>query len=191
VQGAADESRVCVGAVAGAQGIHGAVRIKPFTDAPEDVGAYGPVEDEAGVARFEIHIREVRGGLVVAQLDGVGDRNAAEELKGQRLYVARDMLPVPDEDEFYHADLLRLRVVMKGDEEVGTVRGIIPVGATEVLEIDRGPGRETQLVPFTKAAVPEIDIQAGWLRIESPEEIEARERKSEDAEENKNGKIEE
>ncbi len=173
--GAADRDRVCVGAIAGAQGINGAVRIKPFTDAPEDVAAYGPVTNQAGDRRFDLDIREVRDGLVIARLEGVSDRNAAEALKGLRLYVARDVLPAPDEDEFYHADLLGLKVVLgEGPEEktVGTVRAIIPAGATEVLEIDRGPGLHTQLVPFTKAAVPVVNIKAGWLRIDPPVEIE-------------------
>jgi 16S rRNA processing protein RimM len=174
VPGAADRDRVCVGAIAGAQGVRGAVRIKPFTDAPEDVAAYGPVSDEAETRRFEIDILEVRGGMVIAALDGVGDRNAAEAMKGLRLYVARAVLPEADDDEFYHADLLGLKVVMaEGGAEVGTVRAIIPAGATEVLEIDRGPGQHTQLVPFTREAVPKIDIKAGWLSIDPPGETEA------------------
>lgn len=112
--------------------------------------------------------------MVIAGLEGIGDRNAAEALKGLRLYVARTALPEADEDEFYHADLLGLKVVMAEDgAEVGTVKGIIPAGATEVLEIDRGPGQHTQLVPFTRAAVPEIDIKAGWLSIDPPGETEA------------------
>ena len=111
--------------------------------------------------------------MVVAGLDGVGDRNAAEALKGLRLYVARSELPEADEDEFYHADLLGLKVVMvEGGAQVGTVRAIIPAGATEVLEIDRGPGEYTLLVPFTRAVVPEIDIKAGWLSIDPPGETE-------------------
>ena len=111
--------------------------------------------------------------MVVAGLDGVGDRNAAEALKGLRLYVARSELPEADEDEFYHADLLGLKVVMvEGGAEVGTVRAIIPAGATEGLEIDRGPGEYTLLVPFTRAVVPEIDIKAGWLSIDPPGETE-------------------
>lgn len=112
--------------------------------------------------------------MVVAGLDGVGDRNAAEALKGLRLYVARAALPEADDDEFYHADLLGLRVVMaEGGAEIGTVRAIIPAGSTEVLEIDRGPGQHTQLVPFTRAAVPEVDIEAGWLSIDPPTETQA------------------
>jgi 16S rRNA processing protein RimM len=130
----------------------------------------------------------VRGGMVIAGLEGIGDRNAAEALKGLRLYVARAALPEADEDEFYHADLLGLKVVMaEGGAEVGTVRAIIPAGASEVLEIDRGPGEQTLLVPFTRAAVPEIDIGAGWLSIDPPGETQE-ERPEDDAADDKNGK---
>ena len=170
VQGAADRDRVCVGAIAGAHGIRGEVRIKPFTADPEDVASYGPVADEAGGRRFGIEIREVRGGMVVARLDGVPDRNAAEALKGVRLYVARDALPPPEEDEFYHSDLLGMTAALADGTEIGTVRSIIPAGATEVLEIDCGPGADTLLVPFTKAAVPEIDLAAGRMIVVPPAE---------------------
>ena len=154
------------------------MKIKPFTEAPQDVAAYGPVADEAGKRWFELDLREVRGGLVVAVLDGVADRNAAEALKGLRLYVSRDALPPADDDEFYHADLLGLEAVMtdgvgpESGKTIGTVRAIIPAGMTEVLEIDRGPGTDTLLVPFTRAAVPEIDIKAGRLVIDPPGETE-------------------
>jgi 16S rRNA processing protein RimM len=111
--------------------------------------------------------------MVIAGLDGVDDRNAAEALKGLRLYVARAALPEADDDEFYHADLLGLKAVMaEGGAEIGTVRAIIPAGAAEVLEIDRGPGAQTLLVPFTRAAVPVVDIKAGWLSIDPPRETE-------------------
>ena len=126
--------------------------------------------------------------MVIAGLEGIRDRNAAEALKGLRLYVARAALPEADEDEFYHADLLGLKVVMaEGGAEVGTVRAIIPAGASEVLEIDRGPGEQTLLVPFTRAAVPEIDIGAGWLSIDPPGETQE-ERPEDDAADDKNGK---
>ena len=157
------------------------MRIKPFTDIPEDVAAYGPVSDEAESRRFEIGIEAVRGGMVIAALDGVADRNAAEALKGLRLYVSKDALPEPDEDEFYHADLLGLEVVQHG-EVIGTVRSIIPAGAGDVLEIDRGPGQETMLVPSTKAAVPKIDIGAGRLTVDPPRDV-AEQRDVEDREE--------
>jgi len=123
------------------------------------------VSDEAGNRRFEIDIEAVRGGMVIAALNGVADRNAAEALKGLRLYVSKDALPEPDEDEFYHADLLGLEVVQDG-ETIGTVRAIIPAGAGDVLEIDRGPRQETLLVP-------DIDIGAGRLTVDPPRAVEA------------------
>ena len=170
VQGAADRNRICVGAIAGSHGIKGAVRIKSVTDVPEDVAAYGPISDEAGDRRFDIGVEAVRGGMVIAALGGVADRDAAEALKGLRLYVSKDALPEPDEDEFYHADLLGLEVMQDGGM-IGTVRSIIPAGNGEVLEIDRGPGRETLLVPFTKAAVPTVEIGEGRLTVDLPREL--------------------
>ncbi|MEK9646998.1 MAG: ribosome maturation factor RimM [Alphaproteobacteria bacterium] len=183
VQGAAERDRVCVGAVAGAHGIRGAVRIKPFTEDPEAVAAYGPVSDEDGGRTFAVDVLEVKGGMAIARLDGVDDRNAAEALKGLRLYVARDALPAADEDEYYHADLLGLAAVTADGETVGTIRAIIPAGATEVLEIDRGPGNQTLLVPFTKEAVPEVDVKAGRIVIDPPGEVEAERQETEDGQE--------
>lgn len=171
VQGAADRDRVCVGAIAGAHGIRGRVRIKSFTEEPADVAAYGPVTDESGGRRFEIAVEEVKGDVVVAAVRGVGDRTAAEGLRGLRLYVARAALPETEEDEFYHSDLLGLRADYADGTAAGTVRAIIPAGATEVLEIDPGPGTETLLVPFTKAAVPEIDLAAGRIVVVPPEMV--------------------
>ena len=147
------------------------MRIKSFTEEPADVAAYGPVTDESGGRRFEIAVEEVKGDVVVAALRGVGDRTAAEGLRGLRLYVARAALPETEEDEFYHSDLLGLRADYADGTAAGTVRAIIPAGATEVLEIDPGPGTETLLVPFTKAAVPEIDLAAGRIVVVPPEMV--------------------
>lgn len=119
--------------------------------------------------------------MVIAALDGVADRKEAEGLKGLRLYVAKDALPPPDEDEFYHADLLGLEVVQNG-EPVGTVRSIIPAGEAEVLEIDRGPEEPSLLVPFTRAAVPEIDVAGGRLTIDPPGVVETKETETQDEE---------
>ena len=119
--------------------------------------------------------------MVIAALDGVADRNEAESLKGLRLYVAKDVLPPPDEDEFYHADLLGLEVAQNG-EPVGTVRSIIPAGEAEVLEIDRGPEEPSLLVPFTRAAVPEIDVAGGRLTIDPPGAVETKETETQDEE---------
>src|SRR4051812_28304504 len=157
-----------LGVIVGAQGVRGAVRVKSFTGKPEDVGAYGPVEDEAGARRFELRVVGASRGAVIATLKGVEDRNAAEALKGTRLYVARATLPPADEDEFYHADLIGLVAVLPDGGTFGRVRAVHAFGAGDSLEIERADGG-TILVPFTKAAVPEIDVGGGRLVIDPPE----------------------
>ena len=173
VEGAAPRGRVCVGAVAGAHGVRGDIRIKSFTERPEDVAAYGPLEDERGERIFALTLRGRARGQLIGSVAGVDNRDAAEALRGVRLYVDRDRLPAPeDEDEFYHADLLGLSAIDGAGSRCGEVAAILPVGDGEVLEIDPGGGRETILVPFTREHVPEIDIAAGHIVIGPLEEPE-------------------
>ena len=106
--GAASHERVCLGAIIGAHGVNGTVRIKSFTEDPADVAAYGPVSDEAGARRFTIRPIGAARGAILARFEGVDDRAAAQALAGTRLYVPRSALPAPDDEEFYHADLLGL-----------------------------------------------------------------------------------
>ena len=175
VEGAARRGRVCVGAVAGAHGVRGDVRIKSFTERPEDIAAYGPLEDERGERIFALTLRGRARGQLIGSVAGVDDRDAAEALGGVRLYVDRDRLPAPeDEDEFYHADLLGLSALDGAGNRRGEVAAILPAGDAEVLEIDPGGGGETILVPFTREHVPEIDIAAGHIVIDPPEEPEDR-----------------
>lgn len=159
--------RVCVGAIVGAQGIRGAVRIKSFTDQPHDVGAYGPVEDESGERRFKLKVTGEAKGLMVATLDGVRDRDAAEALKGVRLYVPRGKLPELEEDEFLYSDLVGLEARSEAGEVLGTVRGLADFGAGEVVDIALKVGGSL-MVPFTKAAVPVVDVRGGWLAVVPP-----------------------
>ena len=151
---------VCIGAVAGAHGVRGNVRIKPFTDAPEDVAAYGPVTDSEGARALDLTPVGEAGGMVIARISGVGDRDAAEALKGLRLYVPRERLPAPEQDEFYHADLIGLRVVDSAGQAAGTVNALHNFGAGDLIEIRRLSGR-LALLPFTRSAVPAIDLAAG------------------------------
>src|ERR1700681_1490039 len=100
--------RVCVGAVAGAHGVQGAVRIKSFTADPKDVARYGPLENETGERPFSVRLAGSAKGGVIARLAGVTDRNHAEALRGLRLYLPRAALPPTADEEYYHADLIGL-----------------------------------------------------------------------------------
>ena len=161
----AGTSRLCVGVITGAQGVRGAVRIKSFTVVPEDVAAYGPVADEKGHREFALRPVGRAKGVVIATIAGVTDRDGAERLKGVRLYVARDRLPAPGKEEYYHADLIGLAAVLRDGTPLGQVRAVHEYGAGDSIEVVRESGA-TVMVPFTRATVPEVDLAAGRLVIE-------------------------
>ncbi len=152
--------RLCVGIVTGPHGVRGGVRVKSFTADPADLDAYGPVSDETGTRRFAVRVIGMVKGVVLAELQGVADRNAAEALKGLHLYVDRDQLPPADEEEFYHADLLGLSARLEDGTELGKVTGLYEFGAGESVEITNGKG-QVVMVPFTKAVVPVVDLVQG------------------------------
>ncbi len=134
----------------------------------------GPLGDEAGGRRFEIAVTGAAKGLLLARIAGVADREAAQALRGVRLYVARAALPEPEEAEaFYHADLIGLAAEDPQGQPLGKVAAVENYGAGDYLEIERPEG-EPLLIPFTQAAVPLVDLNAGRIVVAPPEEIEAR-----------------
>jgi 16S rRNA processing protein RimM len=169
---AAEDERLCVGVIAGAHGVRGLVKIKSFTDDPADLIAYGPLTDESGARRYRVAVTGRAKGVLLARIEGVGDRDAARALSGARLYVARAALPEPEDEEYYHADLIGLAVEDRAGAPLGRVAAVQNFGAGDILEIER-PDQGTLLVPFTKAAVPLVDPAGGRVVVEPPEETEA------------------
>ena len=139
--------------------------LRPFTDTPEAVAAYGTVETEDGSRRLELEIANRAGkGQIAVRVAGITDREAAEALKGQRLYVRRALLPEPDADEFYYADLIGQVARRTTGEIVGKIRAVYDFGAGDVLEIVDETGALI-MVPFTRDAVPEVDLGAGTVTV--------------------------
>lgn len=161
-------ARVCLGAITGPHGVRGLVKVKPFTEVPEDVAAYGPVEDEAGKRRFTLKIAGSAKGQVIVALDGVGDRDAAEALKGERLYVERAALPDPDDGSFYHADLIGMEVASPDGTSLGVVTALYDFGAGDLLEF-RGADGTARMLPFTETVVPVVDLKARRLVVDPPD----------------------
>ncbi len=158
----------CVGAIAGAFGVSGEVRIKSFCARPEDVAAYGPVETEDGRS-FEIALgAPIKAGFA-ARLSGIRTKEEADALRGLRLYVPRNRLPATAEDEFYHVDLIGLEAVDTGGRRIGTVRSVFEHGAGDLLEIALPGQAEAVLLPFTRAVVPAVDLAAGRLVVDAPD----------------------
>ena len=160
---------VCVGAIAGAFGVRGEVRLKSFCAEPAAIAGYAPLSTEDGARLFDVsHLQAVKGGFA-ARLSGVATREAAEALRGTRLYAPRDRLPEPGEEEYYHADLIGLTVLDTGGAVLGRVTAVQDHGAGALLEIARPERAGTVLLPFTRAAVPTVDLARGRLVADPPE----------------------
>ncbi len=158
---------MCVGVIAGAHGVQGAVRIKSFTADPEDVARYGPLEDEKGERRLSLRLIGSAKGVVIARLAGVADRDRADALRGMLLYLPRAALPPTADEEYYHADLIGLTAGLADGTALGRVRAVHDFGAGDTLEIERPEGPPA-MVPFTRAIVPIVDLAAGRLVLDPP-----------------------
>lgn len=162
----APAGRIVVGAIAGAFGVRGEVRLKSFCAVAEDIATYGPLTTEDGRSFTLKLTRPVNGGLG-ARLSGVDSKEQADALKGVTLWAERAALPSLPDDEFYHADLIGLEVLDTGGVSLGRVRAIHDHGAGDIIEV-AGP-KGVLLIPFTRAAVPTVDLGAGRIIADPPD----------------------
>jgi 16S rRNA processing protein RimM len=160
--------RILVGEIGRPHGVRGLVRVQSFTADPADIATYGPLTDQAGGVVYKLEW--LGGGL--ARIAGVTDRDVAAKLTGTRLYLPRERLPQPEEEEFYLADLVGLAVRDTAGAALGQVRSVEDFGAGSFLTVVDEQGRET-LLPFTKAVVPVVDVASGHLVVNPPEAIAA------------------
>lgn len=162
------EGYVCLCVIGPAHGVRGAVKAKCFTDDALALAAYGPLQTAKGEAFTITSVKPDKLGARLT-LKGVDSREAAEALRGTALYAAREKLPpLPDDDDFYHDDLVGLRAIDETGAALGVVEAVHNFGAGDLLEIDGA------FYPFTKAVVPQVDIAAGQLTLKPPKEDEAR-----------------
>jgi len=161
-----------VGRVAGAFGVRGEVRITSFTAEPLALVDYKALVREDGSPGLTITSgRAAKGGVVVRAKD-VDTRDQAEALRGLKLFISRDRLPEPEEDEFYVTDLIGLALRSPDGEALGTIRSVQDFGAGDLLEVQPPEGGATWYLPFTREAVPEVRIADGFVVAVKPEETE-------------------
>lgn len=158
------EARVAMARIGAPHGVRGAVRLAVFAQDPLALRRYNPFETGDGRTLRITSLKETGKGIV-AELEGVSDRDAAAALKGATLTVPRARLPRPDEDEFYHVDLVGLEARLAAGGVLGRVRGVADFGAGDVLEIH---GEKVVVVPFTREAVPVVDVAGGFLVVDPP-----------------------
>lgn len=161
--------RVCVGAIGGAYGVRGEVRVKSFCAVAEDIERYSPLTSEDGSQNFHLSlIRPAKNGFV-ARIVEVATKEDADALKGTQLFADRDQLPALPDDEYYHMDLIGLEIFDTGGVLLGHVKSVLDHGAGDILEIQRPGSSETVLLPFTVAAVPTVDLASGRMIADPPE----------------------
>ena len=163
-------SLVCLGVISASRGLKGEVRIKSFTEDPNAICDYGPLSDKSGERLFDFDIIGFARGQLIARIKGIHDRSAADALKGTELYIERSALPKPEADEFYHLDLIGLKVTLKDGDTIGTVKNVEDFGAGTLLEVETALERDDLdaviMVPFTREAVPEVNLEAGFVIID-------------------------
>lgn len=160
--------RILIAHIKGAHGIRGEVLVTSYAAVPEDLEAYGSLANEDGTRSLALRVVRVTPKGVIARVTGVSDRTAAEALAGLDLYIERDCLPAPEPDEFYHADLIGLAAVTAEGRVIGRIVDVPNYGAGDLLEIRLDGGRKTELIPFTDAYVPAVDLARRQITVVLP-----------------------
>jgi 16S rRNA processing protein RimM len=159
---------VCLGQIGAPHGVHGEVRLRSFTAAPEAIAAYGPLQTADGRA-IEIEALRPAKDHFVAALAGIHDRDAAAQLANVKLYVPRERLPQPaDPEEYYYSDLIGLAVFDCSGNQIGHVVAVNNFGAGDVLEVRLASSGRTELLAFNARNVPRIDLVAGRIVVDPP-----------------------
>jgi 16S rRNA processing protein RimM len=161
--------RILVAEIGAAHGTRGEVRLRSFTQDPLAVKDYGALESEDGARTFTIERVRPAKDCLVARIAGVADRTAAERLRNTKLYVGRDRLPAPANEEFYHADLIGLVALAADGSELGKVVAVHNFGAGDLIELQPAAGGPAVMLPFTVASVPVVDIAGRRIVVDPPD----------------------
>ncbi|MBE3590265.1 MAG: 16S rRNA processing protein RimM [Firmicutes bacterium] len=157
---------VSVGEVVAPHGIRGDVRLRPETDFPERFPGRRVRLGMEGPWRRILDARPHRGGLWILRLEGVSSREAAEALRGARLWVATAELPTLPAGRYYHHELIGLAVRTVDGRDLGRLAEILRTGANDVFVV-RGPLGEV-LLPALRSVVASVDLAAGAMTVAPP-----------------------
>lgn len=156
---------VLVAVIGAPHGVRGEVRVKPYTEEPEALKAYSPLNSADGRI-FKIKTLRIQKDMAIVRFEGVDTREAAEKLTNIKLHVDRSRLAPPEDDEtFFHSDLIGLKVTLEDDSILGEIVAVPNFGAGDLLEVQPAAGGKTVYLPFTKAFVPTIDVAGGKVVI--------------------------
>lgn len=157
---------VVMGKVVAAQGIQGWVKVQTFTEYLDSLLDYDTwyVGNEQAWRPLQVLDADVHGKVLVAKLEGIADRTAAEKYKGQLVAVPRAELPEQEEGEYYWSDLVGMTVVTLAGETLGTVDTLLETGANDVLVV-KGENGET-LIPFIASVIQQVSLKDKTIRVD-------------------------
>ena len=157
---------VVMGKIVAAQGIQGWVKVQTYTEYLDSLLDYDVwyAGSEAAWQPTKVLGAKVHGKVLIAKLEGVPDRTAAEKLKGQLIAVPRAEFPEQTEDEYYWSDLIGLTVQNLQDEVLGRVESLLETGANDVLVIQGEHGQ--LMIPFIESVVPDVDLANKMIRVD-------------------------
>ncbi|SMY06227.1 ribosome maturation factor RimM [Flavimaricola marinus] len=164
-----NQDKIIVGAISGAFGVHGEVRLKSYCADPAAIADYTPLSTESGQVFTSIILTGQVTNALIARVDGISTKEQADALKGQSLFADRSRLPAPEDEEYYHADLIGLSVFDAGGTALGTVKSVQNHGAADLLEVQIPDSSATVFLPFTKAAVPLVDLSSKRIVADPPD----------------------
>ncbi len=159
-----------MGRVVGAYGVAGWVRVRSYAERATDILNYDSwlLEDESGVRRLRLVQGRGHGTGVVAQLEGIGDRDAALALAGAAIAVELNELPLLEPGDYYWAELEGLRVVTVDGAELGVVKRLMETGANDVLVVQ---GERERLIPYVTAVVRNVDLDRRTIEVDWDEDF--------------------
>ena len=161
---------ILVAQVGGAFGVRGEVRITAYTADPKALLRYRDLMRQDGSPGLTLLSgRAAKAGLV-ARVKEIETPEQADALRGLNLYIDRDLLPPPDEDEFYLADLIGLEARDPAGAVIGRIASVQNFGADDLLEI-KPPVGPSWWLPFTREAVPEVNVGERWVTVVRPDEV--------------------
>jgi 16S rRNA processing protein RimM len=163
------KNQVLLGEITGVHGIRGDILVRAHTATPEAIASYGPLTDQSGTKKISLKIVRVTDKGIVAKVEGITDRTAAEGLRGTKLFIARDRLPEPETAEYYHADLIGLKAVAEDGSELGEIVSVQNFGAGDLLELKPLSGSASEFIPFENEWVPHVDLDTGIVVINRPQ----------------------
>ena len=155
-----------LGDIVGVHGVRGAVKIRSWTRPRENIFNYPNwrLLTESGEQTTKLMRGQAQGRGLVAQLEGINDRDQAAALRGAKILILKAELPPPAPDEYYWADLEGLQVQTVAGENLGVVTGLMETGANDVLVVQ---GDRERLIPYVpELYVKQVDMTAGRLIVD-------------------------